>query len=510
MRLTLAFPHPITTYPSALSHPVPRFRLDPVTSTLHVLFGYDPSFLGPNDSPDQQDDYIVEAIPLKCRLSESTTWTAPPILSGLGSRAVELGGRIGAFVGGRLSASASPNPSPGLDKDELPPPPPPEKAQDKEMPPVPSTSAGDLPDLPAKPSTRIAEPTRQPAQSPEDSDDADSDAEPSAYRPVRVVRLEAGWREQFPAEALRCVPDPSFGVTRWTSSPKELRKWRRRQWHVIPVTVQPLPAPDGSLFPSPSASEVFTRSRSSSNYFGGSSSSGIGDSPTASDENDDMVSADVLRRDDPLAPPPDVGRRWSASQALTASSIAAVSHLSGLITSFVPSSTRQLPLPPSPPLPSVPFDRSGSASNGEDDFDPGQTPRPDVGDEWADANVLQSADISDLGHTSGTTSTGELVDGSNQESVQGSEQDDSEAVNHLPVKVDEPDPEAGKVPLRETKEPAASEEAQGATTVGAAENSVSESRDGVDDDGSTAAALVASDADEGDKGTDSKELRQDL
>ncbi|KAL7338011.1 Proteophosphoglycan ppg4 [Rhodotorula toruloides] len=417
-RLTLAYPHPITTYPSSLSHPVPRFRLDPVTSTLHVLFGYDPSFLGPDDSPDQQDDFIVEAVPLKRRPSETTVWSTPPILSGLGSRAAELGGRIGAFVGGKFSAPASPNPSPGLDKDELPPPPPPEKALEKEVPPVPSTSTSELPDLPAKPSPRFAE-----------EEDTDSDTEPSAYRPVRIVRLEPGWREKFPAEALRSAPDPSFGVTRWTSSSRELRKWRRRQWHVIPVTVQPVPAPDGFLVPSPSASEVFTRSRSSSSYFGGSNSSGIGDSPGASDENDDTLSYDIprrssLARNDPLAPPPNVSRRWSASQALTAGSIAAASHISGLIASrFVPSSTRQLPLPPSPPLPSVPSDPTDLDANNEDDFDPGSTPRPDDGDEWADANVLRSGDISDLGRASGTASTVEFGGESGQASAQESEQE---------------------------------------------------------------------------------------
>ncbi|BGP23841.1 ricin B-related lectin domain protein [Rhodotorula toruloides] len=441
-RLTLAFPHPITTYPSSLSHPIPRFRLDPVTSTLHVLFGYDPSFLGPDDSPDQQNDYIVEAVPLKRRPSEATVWSTPPILSGLGSRAAELGGRIGAFVGGRFSAPASPNPLPGLEKDELPPPPPPEKAPEKDVPPVPSTSTSELPDLPAKPSVKLAEGST--GQSFVEEEDSDSDTEPSAYRPVRVVRLESGWREKFPAEALRSAPDPSFGVTRWTSSSRELRMWRRRQWHVIPVTVQPVPAPDGFLVPSPSASEVFTRSRSSSSYFGASSSSGIDDSPGASDENDDTLSYDVphrssLARDDPLTQPPNVSHRWSASQALTAGSIAAASHLSGLISSrFVPSATRQLPLPPSPPLPRVPSDLAQPHVSKEDAFDPGSTPRPDDADEWADANVLRSGDISDLGHASGTASSVELVGGSAQasaqESPQESEQEETADVDEESVK----------------------------------------------------------------------------
>ncbi|EGU12869.1 Proteophosphoglycan ppg4 [Rhodotorula toruloides ATCC 204091] len=501
-RLTLAFPHPITTYPSSLSHPIPRFRLDPVTSTLHVLFGYDPSFLGPDDSPDQQDDYIVEAVPLKRRPSEPTVWNTPPILSGLGSRAAELGGRIGAFVGGKFSAPASPNPSPGLDKDELPPPPPPEKAQEKDVPPVPSTSTSELPDLPAKPSSNVIE-----------EEDSDSDTEPSAYRPVRVVRLEPGWREKFPAEALRSAPDPSFGVTRWTSSSKELRKWRRRQWHVIPATVQPVPAPDGFLIPSPSASEVFTRSRSSSSYFGGSSSSGIGDSPGASDENDDTLSYDIprrssLARDDPLAPPPNVSRRWSASQALTAGSIAAASHLSGLISSrFVPSSTRQLPLPPSPPLPSVPSDPTDFDANNETDFDPGSTPRPDDGDEWADANVLRSGDISDLGRASGTASSVEVVGESGQASAQESEQ---ESEKEDSTKVFEPAETEGAMldgkadsaeePLADAKEPEQSDGAQDESAVNEAKERASDSGEVVEAKEDSDAAQVADDAQTGGRG----------
>ncbi|BGP07157.1 hypothetical protein JCM10049v2_002987 [Rhodotorula toruloides] len=510
-RLTLAHPHPITTYPSSLSHPVPRFRLDPVTSTLHVLFGYDPSFLGPDDSPDQQDDYIVEAVSLKRRPSETTVWSTPPILSGLGSRAAELGGRIGAFVGGKFSAPASPNPSPGLDKDELPPPPPPEKAPEKDVPPVPSTSTSELPDLPAKPASNHAE----------EEEDSDSDTEPSAYRPVRVVRLEPAWREKFPAEALRSAPDPSFGVTRWTSSSKELRKWRRRQWHVIPVTVQPVPAPDGFLVPSPSASEVFTRSRSSSSYFGGSSSSGIGDSPGASDENDDTLSYDIpgrssLARNDPLAPPPNVSRRWSASQALTAGSIAAASHISGLIASrFVPSSTRQLPLPPSPPLPSVPSEPIDLDANNEDDFDPGSTPRPDDGDEWADANVLRSGDISDLGRASGTASSVELVgesgqasaqesaQASAQESAQESEQEDSTKVDGKSVKLEEAklgEGGEGKEPTVSTKVQKGNTEEQAEKADGEAKERASESGEVVEEREDTGAAQVADDAEDGGSG----------
>ncbi|BGP31195.1 hypothetical protein JCM10296v2_002959 [Rhodotorula toruloides] len=496
-RLTLAFPHPITTYPSSLSHPTPRFRIDPVTSTLHVLFGYDPSFLGPDDSPDQQDDYIVEAVPLKRRPSEPPVWSTPPILSGLGSRAAELGGRIGAFVGGKFSAPASPNPSPGLDKDELPPPPPPEKeAQEKEVPPVPSTSTSDLPDLPSKPSSNLVE----------DGEDSDSDTEPSAYRPVRIVRLEPGWREKFPAEALRSAPDPSFGVTRWTSSSKELRKWRRRQWHVIPVTVQPVPAPDGFLVPSPSASEVFTRSRSSSSYFGGSSSSGVGDSPGASDENDDTVSYDIprrssLARDDPLAPPPNVSRRWSASQALTAGSIAAASHLSGLISSrFVPSSTRQLPLPPSPPLPSVPSHPTDLDANNEDDFDPGSTPRPDDGDEWADANILRSGDISDLGRASGTASSVEIVGESAQASAQESEQESEKEDSTKVLKPSETEgakldgkADSTEEPLADPKEPEPSEGTQDESAVGEAKERASAADEVVEERGESGAAQVAND-----------------
>ncbi|GAA6004881.1 hypothetical protein JCM11491_002267 [Sporobolomyces phaffii] len=70
--LVLAHPRPVATYPSPLSHPLPRFLLDPATSTLQVVFSHDPSYpppLGPtaaaSDPAYDEYDYLVETVPLK-------------------------------------------------------------------------------------------------------------------------------------------------------------------------------------------------------------------------------------------------------------------------------------------------------------------------------------------------------------------------------------------------------------------------------------------------------------
>lgn len=262
-RLVQAFPHPIMTLRSRLSHPPARFRLDPITSTLHVLFDSDPFFREPGESDDwRTDDFIVEAVPRKRRAATHSTWSvaseqAGQVLSGLGSTAATLGEKLSAFglfsgLGGRDSASGSRQTSPKIGSATS-------ATAAAASPPLQSTSSGTAgPTLTTCPveTTSVSGPTPTvPASdsslrrtihvehSDESDPDSDSDSEPSAYRALRVVRLEPGWRDKYPAEALRAAPDKSFGVTRWSSSPKDLRQWRRRTWDVIPVTIRRLPAP---------------------------------------------------------------------------------------------------------------------------------------------------------------------------------------------------------------------------------------------------------------------------
>ncbi|GAA5986603.1 hypothetical protein JCM10908_003820 [Rhodotorula pacifica] len=262
-RLVQAFPHPVMTLHSRLSHPPARFRLDPSTSTLHVLFDSDPFFSGPNGSDDwRSHDYIVEAVPRKRKSAGNSAWStaseqAGHVLSGLGSTAATLGEKLsvfGLFSGSRSGSTAtSKTTSPkmgnepqfasthGADVSE------PTSTDPAAQ--SATVSSGSGASAEADPSSDEEPPTASTAQrvlhvEHDPEPDPDSDSESTAYRALRVVRLEPGWREKYPAEALRAAPDKSFGVTRWSSSPKELRKWRRRMWDVIPVTIKRLPAPD--------------------------------------------------------------------------------------------------------------------------------------------------------------------------------------------------------------------------------------------------------------------------
>ncbi|BGP47162.1 hypothetical protein JCM10450v2_003014 [Rhodotorula kratochvilovae] len=492
-RLVLAFPHPITTYPSPLSHPPPRFRLDPSTSTLHVIYSHDPSFTGPDDSSDwRDDDYIVEAVPLKRKPAEPPLWSttqANHILSAVGSRAANLGARVGGLLGGRFSQPSSPNPAgrrSSFEEPDLPPPPPPEKVVEKDVPPVPSTSElPDLPSAPSPPSSSAAATTGTEDDSRTPSEyDSDSDSEPSAFRPVRVVRLPPHWRDKFPSAALRAAPNTSFGVTRWPASAKELRKWRRRQWDVVPVTVQPLPAPgahEGFLVPSPAGSESAPRSRSDSvSLFGSEGEQGAEVYDPAGEDDEDAPEIDS-RDFSPLGIASPIGDIADADlpalpsgghAALTGlgrRASAAASHLSGLLGGVTrgasndgSSSSRSgsesplppapaneaRPLPPSPPLPSVPFAATAAAQAGDADGEAElRTPRPDngaqssAGGEW-DAVRSGEVDRVDDGKE------GDAREEAQRELLapQLVEEDEVEAQVALPAAVDEEEEEEVPAP----------------------------------------------------------------
>ncbi|GAA5892652.1 uncharacterized protein JCM6883_007428 [Sporobolomyces salmoneus] len=250
-QLSLAFPHPIQTYPSLQSHPPPRFFLHPKTSTLELLFDHDPDFPPPlhpstGRSTYQEYDYLIEVVPLQSRTGQK----GKASLASTGNEIVEKAGKAVFDSIGLLSnlypfsSSSSTNPvtipthedarakeeeaSTGLATEKrlprnrdasLPPPPIPSKSHEDEDSPVstppvsplsrkPPHSA--LPESETPPSqlnnfspSQARDEQRADEQSDNESntEEEDSDDEPTAFRPVRIVKLlkSSNWREtEFP------------------------------------------------------------------------------------------------------------------------------------------------------------------------------------------------------------------------------------------------------------------------------------------------------------------------
>ncbi|KAM0751169.1 hypothetical protein T439DRAFT_347747 [Meredithblackwellia eburnea MCA 4105] len=331
--LVLAIPKPIFAIPSRESHPLPKFRLDPETSTLHVLFDYDPTFPGPNSISTawQQDDFIVESVPSKRRKEDPSVWATASsgLLSGFekfANLARGVGGNgkepqsSGTVTSSSMNFSSSRN-NDNLEEegaqDNLPPPPPKRGPWDQarspgsqvvfeqQGPPLPtsssqsSTSYGPTSYTPYRPSyvqhnsdsPLPALPPPSPSSSPfpasqassqenpppptrhartsslpnhqrnpsipksnhpqrsatSEDDETDSDGDTEAYRPLRVIRLSPGWREKFPRELLTSsvLGNSSTHLGVEGSSPKVIRRWKRRQWDVVPVVVKPVETPGG-------------------------------------------------------------------------------------------------------------------------------------------------------------------------------------------------------------------------------------------------------------------------
>ncbi|GAA5927626.1 uncharacterized protein JCM15063_005950 [Sporobolomyces koalae] len=329
----LAHPRPIQTYPTPLSHPTPRFYLDPSTSTLQVLFSHDPTFpppLHPTSAQHAQHeyDYLVETVPVRRRKPLLPSSSDPSVF--IARKAGEVRGGIEGLLGrvGNLNPfAASSGPASPVEHKRLP------RERDASLP-APPLPSKDSPPLPSPPieresvassaGTRISEvATAESEQSPhseretdDDDDEEYSDDEPSAFRPVRIVRIPRAsrWREtEFPfnpidrvkqlikereaapiglgfelvnaassensnedgdgvsvenvwpeslhpharrreqsfASASTAVIDRDLpGISRQELEAKrkhkklemkEHRKWRRRQWDVIPVRVEPSP-----------------------------------------------------------------------------------------------------------------------------------------------------------------------------------------------------------------------------------------------------------------------------
>lgn len=155
---------------------------------------------------------------------------------------------------GPWDLSRSPSSQTIFDMQQGPPPPPHASTSASPLPYTPyhraSGSNSPLPALPSRSPSTAAFPASPPASStrippsfPSNSSladqdsDSDSDSDPDAYRPLRVVRLAPSWRDKFPRELL-ARPLPPVGVER--SRAKELSKWLRRQWDVVPVVVKPI------------------------------------------------------------------------------------------------------------------------------------------------------------------------------------------------------------------------------------------------------------------------------
>lgn len=437
-QLVQAFPHPIMSLPSRLSHPPARFRLDPTTSILHVLFDTDPHYSGPNGSDEWRSyDYIVEAVPRKRKPAGSSAWSAASeqagqVLSGIGSTAATLGEKLSTFglFSGRGSASSSQQTSPKLGSGAFtstPAPPNPAKTGSTS---VTASSGPSTAQSVAGPSTQVEPasaghtddaPTGRVIhveQDPEEAPDSDSDSEPAAFRSLRVVRLDPGWREKFPAEALQAAPDKSFGVTRWSSSPKELRKWRRRMWDVIPVTIRRMSAPDFPVHNAERAGGTVPMSAPESRSASASDSHEDGSSPDDderyTEEEDESVTEQ--RQQQHLAPPKEAyamadyfgigshetsgasspvnsrSRRPSAyaagvTTALSSTVTAASSHLTGLLSS------RLLPLSIAP---GADTGNELADEEGTDGETTGLQATPRLPKEEWDANVVGSRELDAL------------------------------------------------------------------------------------------------------------------
>ncbi|POY74142.1 hypothetical protein BMF94_2954 [Rhodotorula taiwanensis] len=427
-RLVQAFPHPVTTIPSILSHPIPRFRLDPETSTLHVLYETDPSYPGPQHSSEEDwraDDYIVEAVPRKRKTGPGSSWTSAPgqVLSELSSTAASFGERIAesfAFFT-PISRPQSQQNSPKIGSDRTDEQTKSIRAGKEREGAVDATGDSSSSNL-AGTSTAVSTEDRPSTttitvEHDEVEEDPDSDDEPSAYRAVRVVKLERGWREKFPADALRATPDKSFGVTKWSSSPKELRKWRRRMWDVIPVTIRSFPAPDFPVHTSratedlepPSASESASATDSDdhhhlsagpgagfvmADYFGiGSHTTSTASSPSRSRRMSHDPAAEGAELDDGVHAE---GLRWASPGGFAAS------RLSGMISS------RLLPL-------SLGGEDAGELADGEGEglaTESQATPRLPR-DEW-DANIVGSRELDRIAQERKLSTSSSSADGSTQ------------------------------------------------------------------------------------------------
>ncbi|GAA5910844.1 hypothetical protein JCM5296_003385 [Sporobolomyces johnsonii] len=393
-RLSLAHPHPIAAFPSASSHPLPRFRLDPETATLHVLFSTDPSYPDPHasSSPNSlESDYIVEAVPLKRRKRDGDGLAvlgdlgikAGGVLSGFGG-AFEglLGDKLGLFGGGGSKSPGLPSSARSRDRGEasLPPPPPP-PAKD-------SVTSSSRPG-PA------SSPPRPHDTAPNASDvDSESDSEPTAFRPVRLVRLPHHWREKFPAAALRSASSSSsFGASPyWPSSAealgdKALRTWRRRQWDVVPVTVQPVPPREDWTVANPSRSRSRNQDEESESEYeydddddddddeeSGSESDARGLPPLPPRPSDSTSSLPFAGSHPRLSESP--ASRWSTTP-LAATAQSAASTLGGFWSSTF------APRGPGPKFPG----------------DPGEEDVEADADADADAEVVRREEIDELGRT---------------------------------------------------------------------------------------------------------------
>lgn len=349
--------------PSRNSHPLPTFRLDPTLGTLHVLFAADPYYPGPSaTSTAWRDDYdyIVEAVPSKRSQEEASVWTAASDglatalggLSTLGDGALATLGGFGDKLGGLGFFSKSTPASPSYEDGHPPPPTPPKAPWDSSMraavaSPRPLASSS-FP--PRSPNPDAPLPSLPPGD-PYDSDESDSD--PSPYRPLRIVRLpRSTWKEKIPPGLLRGLGSPQLGLA--PASSKEIRKWRRRQWEVVPIVIKAKP-----LDSSPSFGSLFTSRGPTARPL----------PPTSSNLDEQHTTASSPSR-------------WSSSLASSAGGL--VSSISGTLRTPIRTAT-------------------GNRGPRQDEEDDARTlfeqSTPAVGDE--DARALASGDLERFGRITG-------------------------------------------------------------------------------------------------------------
>ncbi|KAK4055646.1 hypothetical protein OIV83_000192 [Microbotryomycetes sp. JL201] len=211
------------------------------------------SGLSRHDSLTWRDelDFIVEAVPRKRPSEDTGVWsTATKASKDAFDEVGGLFGGIGDRLGGMHLFGRSAVGSPRLDV-EMPGPPPPPKPRS----PNPQSQGGSTFEETissqkgtggSSSSTLNVRNSPLPAMPSDPVEDvgSDSDSDPSAFRPVRIVRLRrSAWREKFPSEVLSRSNAPALRLAPTES--KELRRWRRRQWEIVPVAVRDEPLADG-------------------------------------------------------------------------------------------------------------------------------------------------------------------------------------------------------------------------------------------------------------------------
>ncbi|PLW57215.1 hypothetical protein PCANC_03112 [Puccinia coronata f. sp. avenae] len=197
--LELRKPTPLFERATRESHPPALFQYDPCTRTIAVHFQHDPSFSDTTIEDVNKLDYLLEVVPL----SSSST-------------AAEQSSYSSTFQFEKLTEWLIPSFS-------------------TQKPNTPSPAQASCSTSSPAPNSSVSADPPQPHAEEEEEEDEHCDNSEDPARIVRVVSVAPGWREKFPS-----------------SDSPEARKWRKRQWDIASVILQPSnPPPPHPSLPTP-------------------------------------------------------------------------------------------------------------------------------------------------------------------------------------------------------------------------------------------------------------------